>query len=797
VITAFYSFKGGVGRTLATVHVARRLARGLRQDAAGEVLVVDFDLEAPGLDPYFGHGASPKCGGLALLLKRLQGKRPGERAAWLRSALRDPRYVVRHPKLPLRFLPSGLGDIRATDAPGYSAVAAWLRELIDEPEGGRLVEFRSALTETATYVLVDSRTGLADESYLSTVLLPDALVLLFRPSRLHLDGVEQVYRNFLDHKGIPVGDPRAPVIPVLSPLPNRGGTDIARYLDEEVPRVFAWESSDGLGPEEKVNAPLVRWERNRLVRLYAEPAIELGETTIVDEQGRWASGFDGETPLGRGYVSLVARLRALNFRKDWRGADRLAHHWDSLSEDPLAGLYLVERLRQRFDAEADDTSDFALKSGTWLTVVGPALEALILGGDDRPHVAAALAEIGAMRVMDAEVTGEALAKAIAWVAVAPDEAAAHYPIHALFTRFRKGLPQDASRVLQATVETMENRLDTESRPGAVRHAALASLRLLLRQPVQAASLLARVVPDGFRAQGEADARLLAQGAAAGWALGALPLLARFGALDPSEHRAAGLAMVGWYNRLREDGTVGAAAELAAAIAVDVPRPAENATRTAVGANWLAAVLGGNTGIALDDDAAKTLAGQFSRALNTPGVPSNTPLPAMDRASVGWHFAIAWVGGTLQIPVVTPPSVEELPFLSVTMFDALRMGLFGAAHEDEALVDAADSLLARILSVAPGLGVPVRRIEGGRAPLLAAYHLERMGRLSPRTIALVARLRDRLYADEPTPEPPLDDLGFGYELDPARLAAAAELVTAMPKILEELTATVHAVAARAS
>ena len=46
-VTTFYSFKGGVGRTMALVNAAVTLAlRGRR------VLAVDFDLEAPGLDTF-------------------------------------------------------------------------------------------------------------------------------------------------------------------------------------------------------------------------------------------------------------------------------------------------------------------------------------------------------------------------------------------------------------------------------------------------------------------------------------------------------------------------------------------------------------------------------------------------------------------------------------------------------------------------------------------------------------------------------------------------------------------------
>ena len=47
-VVTFYSFKGGVGRSLALCDVAVFLARW-----GYEVLCVDFDLEAPGLDKYF------------------------------------------------------------------------------------------------------------------------------------------------------------------------------------------------------------------------------------------------------------------------------------------------------------------------------------------------------------------------------------------------------------------------------------------------------------------------------------------------------------------------------------------------------------------------------------------------------------------------------------------------------------------------------------------------------------------------------------------------------------------------
>jgi len=46
-LMTFYSFKGGVGRPVALVNVATALAQASRK-----VLIVDFDLEAPGLQTF-------------------------------------------------------------------------------------------------------------------------------------------------------------------------------------------------------------------------------------------------------------------------------------------------------------------------------------------------------------------------------------------------------------------------------------------------------------------------------------------------------------------------------------------------------------------------------------------------------------------------------------------------------------------------------------------------------------------------------------------------------------------------
>src|SRR5215213_1518035 len=54
-IYTFYSYKGGVGRSMALANIAELLyQKGL------SVLMVDFDLEAPGLEQYFYKASEPE-----------------------------------------------------------------------------------------------------------------------------------------------------------------------------------------------------------------------------------------------------------------------------------------------------------------------------------------------------------------------------------------------------------------------------------------------------------------------------------------------------------------------------------------------------------------------------------------------------------------------------------------------------------------------------------------------------------------------------------------------------------------
>ena len=184
-VITFYSFKGGVGRTMALVNVAAELVRRGRK-----VLVVDFDLEAPGLETY-QHLQPPK-------------PHPGivEYVTEFRRTWQAPEpldYIYETKPIGkkggrLWVMPAGRRDTAYRSA---LASLDWQR-LYKEEEGFLLFEDTKMGWEEELkpdYVLIDSRTGDTDVLGICTRQLPDTVVLMFMPNEQNLAGLENVCRD--------------------------------------------------------------------------------------------------------------------------------------------------------------------------------------------------------------------------------------------------------------------------------------------------------------------------------------------------------------------------------------------------------------------------------------------------------------------------------------------------------------------------------------------------------------------------------------------------------------------------
>ncbi len=164
-VISFYSFKGGVGRTTALAALAVNLAR-----AGQRVVVIDFDLEAPGTGPLLSASGTilSACGMVDYLLERpvlgpgaidladfyfrndeLAVIRDGEPIIVVSAGVLDQWYLEKLARLNYEYLYRSSSVSQASDSPLYDL----LRVLRDKFE--------------PVAILVDSRAGFHDIGGLS------------------------------------------------------------------------------------------------------------------------------------------------------------------------------------------------------------------------------------------------------------------------------------------------------------------------------------------------------------------------------------------------------------------------------------------------------------------------------------------------------------------------------------------------------------------------------------------------------------------------------------------------------
>jgi MinD-like ATPase involved in chromosome partitioning or flagellar assembly len=214
----FYSYKGGVGRSMSLANVAASLAQAGRR-----VVMIDFDLEAPGLDS-FEEFAVPKgrTGVVEYVCHYLETGQVAPITEYVHEIQPvNPADPAKPKPQPLEgklwLMTSGAKD----DAYNRKRLSIDWAELYDSRSGAEFIENFKAEIEDAyhpDYVLVDSRTGLTDVGGVCTLHLPDLVVLLFALNEQNLQGISSVARVLRDSEKFPQ------LIPVATPVPNLGGS---------------------------------------------------------------------------------------------------------------------------------------------------------------------------------------------------------------------------------------------------------------------------------------------------------------------------------------------------------------------------------------------------------------------------------------------------------------------------------------------------------------------------------------------------------------------------------------------
>lgn len=181
-VATFYSYKGGVGRSMALVNIAVLLAR-----AGKKVLIVDFDLEAPGIPSVDLFRNADRMPGLVdyVCAYRETGRVPNV-GDFITKCASD--Y-----DLPLWLMPAGRHTLAGYGEKLYSI--DW-KELYEDYDGYLMFEDLryqwSRHPADFDYVLIDSRTGHTDVGGICTRQLPNAVVVMFLPNEQNIEGLKPI-----------------------------------------------------------------------------------------------------------------------------------------------------------------------------------------------------------------------------------------------------------------------------------------------------------------------------------------------------------------------------------------------------------------------------------------------------------------------------------------------------------------------------------------------------------------------------------------------------------------------------
>jgi pimeloyl-ACP methyl ester carboxylesterase len=229
-IITFYSYKGGTGRSMALANVGYILARHMPERK--KVLMIDWDLEAPGLHRYFYEelkvnfsfpiadydGALSKKVGLIDFLRDVmefyKGAYPSgglgvKHAETTEAEMAFGKALSAHPleRYILDVVGSGddsglflmkAGNQSSSDYVNLIRTFDW--HGFYDRYGSFFTYLREHLESEYDAVLIDSRTGLTDIGDICTRVMPEKLVTVFVPNEQNIEGLLDIVRRAAEHR---------------------------------------------------------------------------------------------------------------------------------------------------------------------------------------------------------------------------------------------------------------------------------------------------------------------------------------------------------------------------------------------------------------------------------------------------------------------------------------------------------------------------------------------------------------------------------------------------------------------
>lgn len=284
-VITFYSYKGGVGRSMALVNVATLLSKWGKK-----VLMMDWDLEAPGLENFFKEELkSVDWSQQKGVIEWLNAQQNGEAVKWQDWVI-PFKTTISETDLHL-FVSGGANGHYSEMLRDFN-----ISKFYEAHDGGRRLEqFREELLAAYDFVLIDSRTGVTDFGGICTIQMPDILVMPFSPTEQGLNGTEKIARKVLEaHHKMPLDRFKLLIFPVPSRFDSTPEFETSRRWLHRIAEQLKFLYDDWLPADVSLNDFLQR------VKIPYIPYFSFGERLPVIEQG-----MSDSAGLGYAYESLA------------------------------------------------------------------------------------------------------------------------------------------------------------------------------------------------------------------------------------------------------------------------------------------------------------------------------------------------------------------------------------------------------------------------------------------------------------------------------------------------------------
>ncbi len=291
----FYSYKGGVGRTLALANFAQYLAK-----AGRSVFVMDLDLEAPGLHYKLRPQQGKLNGDLGFISYFNVWHHIGKISENIEKFIYE--YKTHLPsKGKIYVMPAGNPQ---EDSYWHELRNLDWRTIFREEEGFEvLLNLKYQIRNYSAqpdYLLIDARTGIGEVGGFVATLLSDSVVLLFNNNNENLDGIMQMARKLSQ---VPLLDRQEPIniFPVVVRLPAID-PEYDDIINTEINKFFKYSLQNSIKKIKLFDSQILHTDRE----------IEVAESLLIGDYQANESSV-----LYRDYLIFFNRLLGMQtFPKD-------------------------------------------------------------------------------------------------------------------------------------------------------------------------------------------------------------------------------------------------------------------------------------------------------------------------------------------------------------------------------------------------------------------------------------------------------------------------------------------------